>query len=956
MYNFLKFFKGTDYDLNLVQGDDGVFTGSVHFAPVSTGLYETVNLFIMEEVTNIQGTEVFLNYPLGNSSSGTTLGFRWNDSFDTSDDIFIYGTTLKDDMYHIDVKPSIEFETAEVFGAINTEVPKPIRPGQVDNSALQVNIAISSQNEGRHHRNLEIYETTGGVETLVARIKFYGEVEGEDERLRSLLENLGATLEDNDFVIFKEHDITEMAPDYKLLNQKRKELLLNLHEIKPFVGTYKAILNAIDFFGYNNLTLKEYWLNIDDSSTSFGKLRAIPVPNSSKYGELERKSRAIELPSSTLKKTSRFSLVYKINVPNGEFDYWDIPQVDEIFEFTPEEVLIKLYGLKLKLQREYMPLNARIVDIVGEGDYFDQKNLNVWNNQNAIGVFDEGIDIKFKVLPEGRDLFIEDSANVLRGLYDENDITLADTYNRLLNVGFGDYDELTSVDRSDLIGAYNDFYANYYNEPQDTFNEDIPIGCPIMLDGTETFDTSWDDAQFTWNDAIDPNDSYLVTWDNWWMRSVYEIEWLITGPRGYEESFRGPISEFLVFPVALPYNGNYDVEMRTYDLFGHRSYDKKFDLIEVKLKELELYGIYTWTEDVAWDDVKNPWTKTGGYWNLPMSSNHDIDEAVATFYHTLDRANYLHDDSHSVNTSMVRRYIDIYSETGYSETPGPYQWDNCQFTWNDGQHNWWENTRVGMDIAASFRISSYIYPDYTLRIRFRDPSTGEILEGQQLIGQNYVIPNPASSEIVNWLNLAQQLNESTDPIISKFNYNPVLIDVDGNGFIDVGGQWMPVDGDMDGLVADGSGPSADDADDVPVQEILSGNIIAVGKNYTKYYDFEKVWVTDSNGNEIDHVIHGRLHQQTYNPTYDNVNVFKSFAEVEKSTHVTISTDITKMPGIKNAKWTITNEVTKEIDDIYYDDMWLTYIFQREGNYSIRLDVEDTNGNTASIERNMLKVK
>lgn len=976
MYNFLKFFRGTECDLNLVQGDDGVFTGIVHFDPVSTGLYETVNLFIMEEVTNLQGSETFLNYPLANSSSGTTLSFRWNDAFDTSDDIFIYGTTFKDDKYHIDVKPSMDFETDQVFGAVNSEIRKAIRPGQINNAALQVNIAISSHDEGRHHRNLEIYEFTGDVETLVARIKFYGEVEGEDERLRSLLENLGATLDDNDFILFKEHDITEMAPDYVLLNQKRKELLLNLHEIKPFVGTYKAILNAIDFFGYNNITLKEYWLNIDESATSFGKLKAIPVPNSSKYGELQRKGMMIELPSSTLKKTSRFSLVYKINAPNGEFDYWDIPQVDEVLEFTPEEVLIKLYGLKEKLQREYLPLSAKIVDIVGEGDYFAQKNLNIWNNQNAIGYFSEGIDIKFKVVPEGRDLFIEDFAVVLRDLYDDTDITLADTYNRLLNVSFSDYDELTGDtldangnvtsigDRTILVDAYQQFYNSYYNQPLDTFNEDIPVGCPIILDGTETFGVTWEDADFVWNDAVDANDALLVTWNNWWMRSVYEIEWLITGPRGYEESFRGPTQDFAVFPVALPYNGMYSVEMRTYDLFGHRSYDKKTDLIEVKLKDLELYGMYTWTDDVLWRDSKSSWSTTGGYWNLPTAKSHIVDEAVATFYLTLDRANYLHDENHSVNTSMVRRYLDIYSYSGYSETAGPYQWDNCKFGWIDGQHNWWDNTRVGMDVAASFRISSLVPPSTTLKIRFRDPVTGEVIEGQQQISpNNYFIEEPIGSGLPRWISLANDLNQSTDPVISKFNYNIVLIDTTGNGFINVGGDWLPVDSDGDGLPADGppyvagspnSGP--DDPDDVPIQEILGGNIIAVGKNYTKHYDFEKVWVVDEDGNELDNIIHGIQHQRTYNPTYDNVNVFRSFAEVEKSTHVTISTDITKMPGAKNAKWTITNEVNPEVNDIYYDDMWLTYIFQYAGNYKIRLDIEDTNGNTNSIERNMLKVK
>ena len=178
--------------------------------------------------------------------------------------------------------------------------------------------------------------------------------------------------ENNRFEIMKGEIIAgnnspKMIKDFKLLivklmNQKRRELLLELHNIKPFVGTYKAVLNAIDFFGYNNITLKEYWLNINQESGAFGKLQAVPVPDTNS-GFSYKKRKKFNLPNSNLKKTSRFSLVYKLNNPTGGFDNWDIQEVEEAFDFTPEEVLIKLYGLKSKLQRDYLPLQAKIVDI-----------------------------------------------------------------------------------------------------------------------------------------------------------------------------------------------------------------------------------------------------------------------------------------------------------------------------------------------------------------------------------------------------------------------------------------------------------------------------------------------------------------------------------------------------------------------------------------------------------------
>ena len=82
----------------------------------------------------------------------------------------------------------------------------------------------------------------------------------------------------------------------------------------------------------------------------------------------------------------------------------------------------------------------------------------------------------------------------------------------------------------------------------------------------------------------------------------------------------------------------------------------------------------------------------------------------------------------------------------------------------------------------------------------------------------------------------------------------------------------------------------------------------------------------------------------------------SSAEVERSTHVTISYDRSEMPGIKNMVWKIYNDTNPNFDDIYYDNMWLTYVFKNPGAYRIALEVEDTNGNINSTEKNMIFVK
>ena len=912
MFNNLRFFRGTEYDMNLVQGTNGVWTGTVYFDEVSTGLYETANIFILEECIHL--SDPFFNKPVAESNSNYTFRFKWEDSIEASHDIMMYNAQMQSGIPVVNVlandeKSLIQWSHVDTvdsngFKVINQKTP----------TALQVNIALKSEVEGRHARTLAIYAFDGTEETKIAEINFYGEVVAEDERLKVLLQNFGASLDEGDFILFKEHDVTEQSPDYILLNQKRKELLLELHNIKPFVGTYKAILNAIDFFGYNNLTLKEYWMNVDGASSSFGKLYAIPVPNSSTAGDIQRKKMSVQVPSSTMKKTSRFSLVYKLNEPINEFDEWDFQKVKEVYDFTPEEILIKLYGLKNKLQRDYLPLNAKIVDITAEADFFTQKNINVWNNQNPISYFSEGHKVKFNHFPSNKTLFIEDLALVYGTTMDQND--QSSSYDTFLNLGFGDYANLSVDQLLEMRDTFEEFYAGYEDRDLSTFNYDIPVGCPIVLDGVESFDDIWDEAQFTWNDAVDE----LITWHNWWKRWVYEIEWVVTGPNGYSFTARGPITDsneeylYVRMPLVLPYAGKYDVEMRTYDLYGHRSHYRKKEMLDVKVKEIELYGLYKWLEDFSWSNNESSWAKSGGYWENPQTNKTRIQDNPATLYLTLDRANYIHNEDQGIRYSTVRRYVDIFSETGFSETTGPYRWELSEFGWKDCEHLTWNSTRVGPDLAASFKIV-WVNEDDELEITSINPSTNLPETGSITITST----TPTGyDDLTAWQAITDELNASTDAVVKKFSFNLVYEELFDNL------------GNPDGY-------------DIKY-------IQAVGKAYSRTYDFETVTLLP------DGIIDGEVHQVTYNPTFDDTRVFKDFAEVERSTHITISADSSRMAGMKNPVWKIVNESNPEINDIYYNSMWLTYIFQNPGYYSIELKAEDTYGNTNVTKRNMIKVK
>jgi len=917
MWNNLRFFKGITSELQF-EKVDGIWEGTIYLPIVSTDLFETVNLFILEECVDLSGGPI-VNTPVSPDGTINNFSFEWEATkLDQSEDIIMYGYALgetassikeyKTQTKELSDNSIINSQDANYLKVLNENTPV----------AIQVNIALSSTVEGIHKRILAV---KAGDE-VIARIQVYGEVEGEDERLKVLLGNLGNQLQDSDFMLFKSHDISEQAPDQVLLNQKRKELLLELHNIKPFVGTYKAILNAIDFFGYDKITLKEYWINVDKSENNFGKLHAIPVPNASVRGEMIRKRLKFKVPSSTKKKTSRFSLVYRLNEPNGSFDQWDIPNVTETFDYTPEEVIIKLYGLKNRLQKDYLPLEAKIIDITGEGDYFTNRNLNVWKIQNPIGLFTEGNRIKYEVFPNDRELFIEDTSNVLKTTLNQNDPL--NNYDKFLNMLPGEESTLTSAERTELKDMITAFYSTYHDRELNSYNENIPIGCPVILDGILSFDDIWDEAVFVWDDAVDANANLKVTWDNWWKKWVYEIEWLIDGPNDFHQEYRGAIDDYKRLPLRLPYPGSYTVEMRTYDLFGHMSFYKTKDLFEVKLKELELYGMYKWLDtDInnvgnTWNSKTLDWGASGGYWDFAQDNLMQVDDNIAPYHLTLDRANYIHlEADQGVRFSTVRRYKDIYSETGYSETTGPYQWEESTFRYKDTEHLWWDAMRVGTDLAASFKID-WIEQGDELRITHTNPATNLTSVGSHTITASTPVN---AADFGAWQAIIADINTSVDPIITKFNFNPIFEDFDNGG------------------------------------QILDKfhYVLCSGRELSRNYDLDSVQIVKADITSQAQVS-GLTHSKQYNPTWDDTKVFKNHATVERSTHLTISTDISKFPGAKNPKWTITNLSNPEINDIYYNNMWLTYIFKEPGDYSIQLEAEDTYNNKNVIRRNMIKVK
>lgn len=200
----------------------------------------------------------------------------------------------------------------------------------------------------------------------LARFNVYGQTEEEDERFKIELGNLGKLINPDEVFIFKSYDIAEGGIDWTILNKKRKEMLMMKHLIYPYIGSYKSIINAINYFGYNDLQLNEYYRNIDPESENFFKLFKVEIPgifDNSIDGWEENDFIKNTFPNDKFEETNLFNLTYNITDKEG----------NNVLEYTLDEVIIKLQGLKYWLKRNIIPLTHKIMDITGKA-YFNSKN------------------------------------------------------------------------------------------------------------------------------------------------------------------------------------------------------------------------------------------------------------------------------------------------------------------------------------------------------------------------------------------------------------------------------------------------------------------------------------------------------------------------------------------------------------------------------------------------------
>lgn len=235
----------------------------------------------------------------------------------------------------------------------------------IDSEYLHINDSFENYETGYTYASSGFtnFNTTGSTFYFKIEVQpkeilscsIYGQTEIEDIRYKVNLNNLGVQLEDDAYNILYDSDINDNAIDYILLNRKRKEMLTNYRDIYDYIGSYKSLINSINYFGYNDLQLYEYYRNID-------QLHKILIPdifNNEVEGWNESDFIAGKYQNHNIwKKTNLFNLTYQITNENG----------DNVSIYSLEEVQYKLTQLKKWLRRNIIPTSANLLDITGSVD------------------------------------------------------------------------------------------------------------------------------------------------------------------------------------------------------------------------------------------------------------------------------------------------------------------------------------------------------------------------------------------------------------------------------------------------------------------------------------------------------------------------------------------------------------------------------------------------------------
>jgi len=773
-----KFGKNLNLDWN---AEKSCWEGIIFFKEISTFLYDNENLFILEDSS---GTYKF---PI--IDPGTSIKFEWLNN-EIENELMLYEVEKDYDLnnYFINKKESVEVsydDLIPVSGGSSIDIKLP----------LQLNIAFNPTEEVKYERTLCMYildATSPNLKTKIAEIKFYGEGVNEDERFGVWAKNFGIKFNREDANILKEYDIKEAYPDWTQLNLARKNLLVNKDQVYPYIGTYKGLNNFVNLLGYKDvLGIKEYWLNINNNSPYYNKQFMVDITDYLDDGKIDNmnildKNKRIK-HGNQFRKTECLALVYQFTKATDEFDDDGIPEIVETTDFTVDEIFYKLNRLKDKAKNEFLPINVKIKDIIGEFIYFQKITIKFWSDETNI--LDTNLN-EYSELQSYPDDSVDFKIRSLNPLLRKEHPNGGDFGTTILNPGVYnpfDYNQYYTADQiPEMVKYIKDFYKEIKDqqfpdigarmkwEDGDDPERIIGAACIFNVHNEKFTMQTLKGVTFEDLDSIGSYDPHY-TLGNIDFKNFYEITWRIQkdAPNPYSFEYRGKIEDLWQLPHFLPFHGTYRLTVELHDFYGNSNAYSKFITVQSD-QVAQIVGI-TRLEDkfnYQLDNLKNIQLKDFGtspqYFpkinvldNEAAISEVDIDKQLLEF-------TWFYKNRYGMGQSMYD--VELYNESSATYVPynDPSQNHPKKLYWGLGESNepltLQDFDDMTMKSLFFMRLSDLVYvDDFNAGFYLRDPRPGKTI--QISLFSPYVIPNFNTNE-----ELIDILNASEHPGIQLFNY------------------------------------------------------------------------------------------------------------------------------------------------------------------------------------------
>lgn len=353
------------------------FASGISFSTISTDLVETESLYILVEENGV--------FKKLSESSNEDL-INWAKRYKI--------------LFFIDTRKQTDFR---FFDATDDEIiwsNKKIL--DIKNGDYRVDIGFLAKEEGVYEEQLIVClldtecseEELPGIIYPIGTIKMNAEAIGEDERYRALFTNFGIPHPHEYMNVFADTDINEAMTDNIVMNKNAKRMFLSYNEIFPYVGTYKALVNAVNVLGYTDIFFKE-WYKQTGKTTNNNIIFDIVYNANNSANTINSVSLDERI---SLKKLNWLSMVYKINeeLLSSGFDKYGFPETIKVHGYNNNEIVVKLIALKDWLEKYIIGLNCRIIDVGGEGVYFERvrldsygtyQNIIEWNNEFNIAPY-----------------------------------------------------------------------------------------------------------------------------------------------------------------------------------------------------------------------------------------------------------------------------------------------------------------------------------------------------------------------------------------------------------------------------------------------------------------------------------------------------------------------------------------------------------------------------------------